>query len=287
VITSNEILTVYKQHLLEHFPSSEVTAMMHWVKDYLAQLTDEELLNLLQPCELSADLPQLKIYHNLHRLILMEPVQYVFGTSYFHKYQFAVNSNTLIPRPETEELVELILQFNPMDNNLQRCSGLDIGTGTGCIPITLLLERQQWKFTALDVSAFALEVAKYNAQFHGTLERLTYILSDFLNTPIDFSEYQLIVSNPPYIPLSESHQLNQRVTKFEPHIALFTENDPLIFYKKILENALLTAKQGTQIWLETHQDYCSNVAKLFEQYGPTKKIEDLSGNPRFVFFIMD
>ncbi len=295
-MNKNQILAIYKQHLLTKFDSDETKAILMWANDYISPLSENEFNCLLESDSLLSFLPQKRIFRKLHQLLLLEPVQYVFETAYFHKYRFKVNSNTLIPRPETEELIELILEYNSLENNGQinhhpehtehhySINGLDIGTGSGCIPITILLQRSNWKFESLDISDSALEVAKSNAIQHHVNDRLKFFLCDFLSTDVDFSPYNLIISNPPYIPLHEMSQLSEKVTQFEPHIALFTESDPLIFYKQILKNALITAKKGTQIWMETHQDYCAEVENLFKSHGSTKIIEDLSGNPRFIFF---
>lgn len=280
-----DVLKIYKQHLDIHFAEDESRAILQWVKDYIEGCSDSEFKDLLTVEDRSENLPPLRIFQALERLLNLEPVQYVFQTAFFHKYQFKVDSNTLIPRPETEELIELILQENPKFSELN-IRGLDIGTGSGCIPITLLKERLNWKFDAIDISPDALNIAKFNAATLQVDNRIEFENLNILESDINFSSYNLIVSNPPYIPFSESTKLDQRVTKFEPHIALFTESDPLVFYKRIANLALKTAQKGTQIWLETHQDYCNQTVQLFESLGIAKKIEDLSGNPRFIYCLI-
>ncbi len=302
----SEIIKIYKQHLQSNFSSDEYNAIWMWVEDYFngvfegnpsiqsqidnisseEKLTKEtatnEHLNFLNQYAslINPELPQSEWFRPLDRLLNNEPVQYVFGTAYFHKYQFKVNRFTLIPRPETEELVEFILSQNPGN----KLTGIDIGTGSGCIPITLLAERPTWEFTAIEISNDALKIAQSNAAILGVENRLTFKEFDYLSSEFDFGHYDLIISNPPYIPESESDKMDKRVTDFEPHLALFTESDPLIFYKKILNDVTKSAKPNTQVWLETHQIYCGEVEELFKPFGITKKIEDLSGNPRFIFF---
>jgi len=280
------VKNLYKQHLDNHFSQDESRAIMHWVNDYLSGFNDSDFQGINTPNLPLDALEKFDFFSPLKRLLNSEPVQYVFQTAFFHKYQFKVDSNTLIPRPETEELIELILQSN---NQLSESTfwGLDIGTGSGCIPITLLKERLNWKFKGIDISEGALNIARFNSLNLQVEDRIQLENINILDADLDFSSFDIIISNPPYIPYSELNKLNSNVTKFEPHIALFTESDPLIFYKRIANLALKSARSGTQIWLETHQDYCSQTAELFDSLGTTKKIEDLSGNPRFINCIIN
>lgn len=213
----------------------------------------------------------------LSRLSQFEPIQYITGKAYFHKYTFQVNSHTLIPRPETEELCEHILNNTP--NTLLKI--LDIGTGSGCIPITLLNERSLWSGKAIDISEAALEVAKKNAHFYQLDDRLTFEKMDVLKAE-NLPHAELWVSNPPYISIHEKSQLSSQVIDFEPHIALFAENDPLIFYKKM--NLLFCENKIVKnLWLEVNQYLCDLTLDIFLQKNlSAKKIEDFSGNPRFI-----
>jgi release factor glutamine methyltransferase len=281
-----DVKNLYKQHLDNHFSEDESRAIMLWVNDYLSVCTESDFQQINTSNHQLDDLENFNVFIPLKRLLNSEPVQYVFQTAFFHKYQFKVDSNTLIPRPETEELLELILKAN---NPLLESTfwGLDIGTGSGCIPITLLKERPNWKFKAIDICEGALKIARSNSLNLKVDDRIQLEKINILESDLDFSSFDLIISNPPYIPYSELNKLNSNVTKFEPHIALFTESDPLIFYKRIANLALKSARSGTQIWLETHQDYCSQTAELFDSLGTTKKIEDLSGNPRFINCIIN
>lgn len=281
-----DVKNLYKQHLDNQFSEDESRAIMLWVNDYLSVCSDADFLEINTSNHQLNDLENFNVFIPLIRLLNSEPVQYVFQTAFFHKYQFKVDSNTLIPRPETEELIELILQSN---NQLSESTfwGLDIGTGSGCIPITLLKERLNWKFKGIDISEEALNIARSNSLNLQVEDRIQLENINILDADLDFSSFDIIISNPPYIPYSELNKLDSNVTKFEPHIALFTESDPLIFYKRIANLALKSARSGTQIWLETHQEYCSQTAELFDSLGTTKKIEDLSGNPRFVNCIIN
>jgi release factor glutamine methyltransferase len=213
------------------------------------------------------------------RLNLGEPIQHILEQAYFYNRVFKVNQHTLIPRPETEELVDLILKSHPIDSELL---GIDIGTGSGCIAITLLAERPNWRFIAVDISEEALEIAKQNAESLGVSNRIEFRRLDVLNETIDDHNLDIITSNPPYIPITEATNLDTRVTQFEPHLALFTNENPLEFYHICLELFEKQEKKQCKIWLETHQEYNNAVYELFANKYPSEKIIDFSDNPRFV-----
>lgn len=219
------------------------------------------------------------IPHNFtSRYIQDEPIQYILGVGFFHKYHFRLNESTLIPRPETEELVELILSKN---KNFKNARVLDIGTGSGCIPITLLLEKKEWQALGMDIQKHALECAIENAKVFNIESRIEFELIDILKE-VPRYEADIWVSNPPYIPISELKIIDNSVKNFEPQVALFVE-DPLIFYRRII-NLFDADSFAQQLWFECHQDFVSDVAKLAEKLKlRVKKIGDCSGNPRFVY----
>jgi len=264
------------QELSEICSEDEISSIQLWFQDAINENVSFDIL-----------------HEYLNRLKLGEPVQLIFGYTYFYKSKFRVNSDTLIPRPETEELVDIILKEfpdKPFNSNLNI---LDIGTGSGCIALSLLKERPTWTATGIDISSKALEITNKNAQLLGVSNRFKLNCTDFLNSEIEFSDFDIIVSNPPYIPIQEIHLLDQKVINYEPHKALFVEQDPLIFYKRI--SKLLkkcqndTLKKPIGIFLETHQNYNSETHTLFENFKSAfsliKKIEDFSGNPRFVILL--
>jgi len=174
-----------------------------------------------------------KIQRALQRLLTHEPLQYVTGKAHFYGMEFKVNRHVLIPRPETEELVQLILQ-SPVANRSSP-SILDIGTGSGCIPIALNKNLPAAKVFAIDISTDALTVAKENAAINKV--EVSFIEADILSPEIDQKlpqQFDVIVSNPPYITYSERHEMLSKVLEHEPHLALFVpDNDPLLFYKAI------------------------------------------------------
>ena len=216
----------------------------------------------------------------LNELLLEKPVQYIFGYAYFHKYIFRVNENTLIPRPETEELCELILNENQHRKELK---GIDIGTGSGCIPITLLKEQPSWKFDALDISKGALDIALLNSQLNRVENQITFIEKDFLTYANEVNIYDIIVSNPPYISKVEMDKMDIRVIQYEPHAALFVNDHILEFYEALFYFFEGNSNPNAQLWMETHQDHCEAVYQIFSKKFNAKKIEDFSQNPRFVY----
>ena len=222
-----------------------------------------------------------KLNEYLKELLKHKPVQYVLNEAWFYKRKFFVDENVLIPRPETEELVEWIIQ-NVRDN--ENLEIIDIGTGSGCIPVSLKKELQNVNVTAIDVSEKALSVARKNAKELNT--EINFKLIDFLNTGecSALLKYDILVSNPPYIPIAEKQILAKNVADFEPGIALFVDNnDPYIFYKKIADFAKFHLKEKGKIYVEVHEEYATHVKDIFENAGFTSKIKkDMYGKERMV-----
>lgn len=268
-----------RQHLLQELSDicsvDEISSISIWFEEAIQDgLTSEILETYLQ------------------RIKKGEPVQLVFGYTYFYKSRFRVNQHTLIPRPETEELVDLILKQFPKNTN-SPFNILDIGTGSGCIALSLLKERPTWTATAIDISPETLKIANQNAVDLGLTDRFKSNQMNFLENEINFSEFDIVISNPPYIPINEIDLMDKKVVNYEPHEALFVDKDPLIFYKRIMEELKKcqndTHKKPIGIYLETHQNYTQETLELFtifeSNYSEIKKIEDFSGNPRFVVLI--
>lgn len=224
----------------------------------------------------------------LHELLQHKPVQYVLNEAWFYKMKFFVNENVLIPRPETEELVKWIvmdLRSAMFDrhgkNNIHI---IDIGTGSGCIPVSLKKELPEANITAIDVSEKALSVAKINADELNA--EVHFLQMDFLNESEweSLPQYDIIVSNPPYIPVKEKEILAKNVTDFEPGIALFVaDNNPFIFYEKIAAFSKTHLKENGRIYVEVHEEYAENVKSIFENDGFISKIKkDIYGRNRMV-----
>lgn len=225
-----------------------------------------------------------KIEKYLQELLLHKPVQYVLNETWFYKMKFFVDENVLIPRPETEELIEWIVNDFNKEKDSKPTNIIDIGTGSGCIPIALKKELPDSNITAIDVSERALLVAKKNAENLHAIIHFSAI--DFLNenTWKSLLIYDTIVSNPPYIPIREKEILSKNVIDFEPGIALFVaNNDPYIFYKKITQFSKKHLKENGKIYVEVHEEYAKEVKAIFEQAGFISKIKkDIYGKERMV-----
>lgn len=221
-----------------------------------------------------------------------KPIQYITGEAWFYGLKFEVNENTLIPRPETEELVEWILN-SPIIHHPSSMNILDIGTGTGCIPISLKANLPQANVSAIDVSEKALEVARRNAvsnkveiNFIQTnileVEDLSQLPSPIIHHP---SSYNIIVSNPPYVRNLEKQEIKKNVLDYEPHLALFVEDtDALLFYRKIAQLALKNLSPNGLLFFEINQYLGKETVELLENMG-FKNIElkkDIYGNDRMI-----
>ncbi len=230
----------------------------------------EDLLKLKHATAFSEELLNTKQVHTLNkaisRLAKDEPLQYVTGKAHFFNLEFDVNTAVLIPRPETEELVEWVMEeMISCKHSSKPISLIDIGTGSGCIAISLKKNNPSWDVNAMDVSESTLKVAKHNATKHQA--EINFICDDVTRPQLDYSEFDVIVSNPPYIPLSESAALHRRVTSFEPHLALFEPDDePLLFYRHIIQFAKKYLSKTGFVIVEIHQDNAVKSAALFENF---------------------
>jgi len=202
---------------------------------------------------------QTLFFSALKRLKTHEPIQYVLGKTTFMDLEFKVNSSVLIPRPETEELVRLMLK-----EDLNGKEILDIGTGSGCIAISLAKNLPNAKVTALDISSDALEVAKENAKLNNV--SIEFIHTDIFEYQSD-KKYDVIVSNPPYVLESEKVLMKQNVLDFEPGLALFVENNnPLKYYRSILNISKNSLKKSGIIYFEINCNLTVQLKKLLENY---------------------
>lgn len=228
----------------------------------LHELTKLQWLNLQREAISDTDLAALTSV--AQRLKNNEPPQYIVGWAEFCDLKLAVDERVLIPRPETEELVQMILDENEQD----RRTVLDIGTGSGAIALALAEKRKEWEITASDVSEKALELAQLNAKRHQI--SLNFILSDvFENIQ---GQYDIIVSNPPYIAFDETYEMDQSVIRFEPDSALFAEKQGLAIYQNIAEAAHQFLNPQGKIYLEIGYKQGPTVKDLFEKAFPTKKV---------------
>lgn len=213
----------------------------------------------------------------IERLRRHEPLQYIVGHALFHGHKFKVNPSVLIPRPETEQLVDLIIDENPASD----LHVLDMGTGSGCIAISLARALKFAQVDALDVSRDALVVARENAA--ALKVKVRFFESDML-APQPAARYDIIVSNPPYVCWSERETMESNVKDYEPGQALFVpDNDPLLFYKSIAPYAMQSLEPGGRLYLEINQRFGNEVKRLLEGCGldEVRIIEDSYGKVRF------
>ena len=223
------------------------------------------------------DFAEQRVAEIIARLRRHEPLQYIVGTARFHGHRFKVTPATLIPRPETEQLVDLIIDENPGSD----LRVLDMGTGSGCIAISLARALKFAQVDALDISRDALAVARENA---ATLKaKVRFFESDML-APQPAATYDIIVSNPPYICWSEREAMESNVKDYEPGQALFVpDNDPLMFYKAIAPYTAQSLEHGGRLYLEINQRFGAEVKRLLEDNGfdEVRIIEDSYGKVRF------
>lgn len=216
----------------------------------------------------------------LSELMRQRPIQYIFGKAHFYGLEFTVNENTLIPRPETEELVDWIITEN---HSGQKINIIDIGTGSGCIAISLAKNLSEAVVSAIDVSGEALSVAKQNAEINEV--SIEFIETDILSVTSLPKKYDIIVSNPPYVRNLEKQEIKDNVLKYEPHLALFVEdNDALLFYRKIALLGQSALVEGGCLFFEINQYLGEETVAMLENYG-YKNIElrkDLFGNERMI-----
>ncbi|RAW02764.1 peptide chain release factor N(5)-glutamine methyltransferase [Pseudochryseolinea flava] len=210
-----------------------------------------------------------------------EPVQYILGKSLFYGRYFFVNPSVLIPRPETEELVHLILSTHAKDE--RQLNILDIGTGSGCIPITLNLEHKHAKVSAIDISDQALATARRNAEWLNAV--VNFMQCDILHEQPVLSDLDIVVSNPPYIAYEEKSAMHSNVVDHEPHLALFVDDkNPLLFYDVITDKSKLMLKTNGSLWFEINERFGKEVAQCMQRAGfvDVNIHKDASGKDRFV-----
>jgi release factor glutamine methyltransferase len=214
--------------------SDEVQSMVYILLENLFSLSRADILTEKEIAPHDSDWTRIR--EIVHRINLMEPIQYILGETEFYGRNFKVNNSVLIPRPETEELVKLIIEHvGRMDSLGRPCRLLDIGTGSGCIPVTLALELRGAELYATDVSHQALNVARENASRLDA--KVQFVINDILQDQIPVGNLNVIVSNPPYIPVREKESIKRNVLAFEPHLALLTPTTIHCFYRVIVEKA--------------------------------------------------
>ncbi len=269
----------FQDRLNEEYPIEEVNSFFHLLTEAFLGLTRLDLA--LDP---SRELPaaqKVKFEDAMKRLTLHEPIQYIIGETEFFGFPFKVDPNVLIPRPETEELVEWILE-DVRSSGKEKISILDIGTGSGCIGISLAKNLPGASVTALDVSEEALKVATANAQLNNV--RVNFLKVDILTAMNLPGKFDVIVSNPPYVRELEKPEMHRNVLENEPHLALYVKDeDPLIFYKKITKLAKTGLLSGGSLYFEINQYLSSEMKELLQNEGFKMQLKkDIFGNFRML-----
>jgi len=295
-MTIGEFYKYFNERLKSIYEERESINITDWIFESIASITRLDRILKKQKALNHSAIKQLN--EALDQLLQHKPVQYVLGEAWFYKMKLNVNEHVLIPRPETEELVEWVVEDvrstiydvrgkSPV-NIIHQTSDivyiLDIGTGSGCIAVALKKELPDTELTAIDISSDALQVAKENAQDQDV--EIGFAQLDFLNEELwsSLPHFNIIICNPPYIPENEKNRLAKNVVEHEPHIALFVnDNDPFIFYRKIAAFAGKHLKQNGKIFVEVHDEYAKEVQQIFldENFEPEIK-KDVYGKDRMI-----
>ena len=260
------------------YPETEIRNFGYLIVEKLTGYSRTEII--LNKNTLFSAEQDLLIENIIKRLKKFEPIQYILEETEFYGLRFRVNNSVLIPRPETEELVDWIARDNKDKTSLRI---LDIGTGSGCIAISLKHIFTTAEVFAFDISEEALAVAKRNAEINNLSVKFSKI--DILNPEEISTRWDIIVSNPPYIPDAEKAEIQPNVLNYEPHLALFVpDNDPLLFYRSIAIFAKEHLNRGGELYFEMHRDTAKAGAELLSEIG-FKNVElrkDISGNDRMI-----
>lgn len=272
--------SIFLDALSSIYDEMEVESFFYLI---LEQLHHIKRIDLALHPEMEMDSQQLLCWQNVViELQNQKPIQYILGQTEFYGLPFLVNENTLIPRPETEELVDLIL-VESRKSKVESITILDIGTGCGCIAISLAKNLPNASVFALDVSEKALELAKKNAELNKV--EVHFLQKNILETDDLGQQFEVIVSNPPYVRMLEKAEIKTNVLDYEPHLALFVDdNDALLFYRKIAQLALKNLSKNGKLYFEINQYLGKETVELLEQFDfkDVRLIKDIYGNDRMI-----
>lgn len=259
------------------YPAGEVEGFIRIIFRHLLHYEPVDIL-LRKDTVLPGFIPD-KIDKVVEELKKSRPVQYIFNEARFHGHDFYVDGSVLIPRPETEELVDIIVD----ENELSDLSVLDAGTGSGCIAISLALALKFPEVTAVDISEKALAVARRNAAALNA-RNIDFVCCDMLDMPVEVGKYDIIVSNPPYIAESEKAGMDRNVLDYEPSGALFVpDDDPLRFYKALSRFGADALKPGGRLYFEINSRFPAEIKKMLDAdgYVDVELLRDMQGLWRF------
>ncbi len=278
--TADKISKSFKTELKDIYPEREIQTFVEILLEYYAGLSKTDII--LKSEKILDPFVSQQIEKALIRLKKSEPLQYIIGETEFYDLKLKVNPSVLIPRPETEELVQWIIENHKNDGKI---SILDIGTGSGCIPLALKNNLPDSELFAVDISDKALETAKTNAEINKL--DISFFQLDILNAEINqnFEKIDIIISNPPYVLELEKKLIHKNVLKNEPHLALFVENDnALVFYKAIIEFANNYLKVGGSLYFEINEVFGLEMTDLYREngYQGIELKKDINGKDRMI-----
>ncbi|MFO0321179.1 MAG: peptide chain release factor N(5)-glutamine methyltransferase [Bacteroidota bacterium] len=278
----SELLKYYQTELIDIYDHEELNAIFELVCEYYLSFSKQNVKTKIHNRINQSEL--INIYNTCHELKTGKPIQYILDESIFYNLKFKLNHSVLIPRPETEELVDIIIHTIQSEfKNPYRI--IDIGTGSGCIPIALKKKLKLAKASGIDISTSAIETSILNASLNQV--DVDFYVEDIFNIN-NFQDYKfdVIVSNPPYVLKSESKLMDERVLNFEPNIALFVEeNNPIIFYKKIIDLCLHSLSDKGFLFFELNPLFAEDVMRYADLSSIFKSVEilkDMSGKQRFL-----
>ncbi len=270
---SKDLLNRIATELSTVYDREESMAIARFVSDYMVE---SKMLNPDAEVEQSE---KIWLEEVLSRLKKSEPVQYVLGFAYFMGNRYVVNKDVLIPRPETEELLELVYKKSERGS----FTAIDIGTGSGCIAVELSKKYPKARVYAVDVSERALAVASENSKNQNV--QINFVSDDILHPAMEkYPTFDLIVSNPPYVAIDEKEFMHANVINYEPHLALFASN-PLEFYEAIARFAEKKLKSEGKIFLEINPVYAESTLEIYQRTGfsDIELVKDITGKQRFLF----
>lgn len=310
-MTISELKKLFQNELSSQYSKSEIEELFSIFCEHYLELNKVELR--INSDKGLSKVESQKFSEAISELKTGKPFQQILGETEFFGMKFFVNEHVLIPRPETEELLELAIRklqdsgfkvqgfsngiiesqldnaktLKTLNSQTLKLKILDIGTGSGIIPIVLKKHFPDADISAIDISEDALKIAKRNADFHQT--EIQLIQKDYLNEVFNSAQtdndvYDIIISNPPYIGIDENQEIEDSVKGFEPNLALFSPtSDALIFYKKIANDAEKHLSENGMIFLEINQKLGKETLELFQQFSEAELLKDISGNDRMVF----
>ncbi len=275
----------YRTHFIQELSSiydvAEVESFFYLILENKKQL---KRIDLALQADLTFSEEDIRVWNSILESLKKEiPIQYVLGSAHFYGLEFEVNENVLIPRQETEELVEWILASQKSKAESDKLNILDIGTGSGCIAIALAKNLPNAQVFAIDVSEKALATAKKNAEVNKV--KITFLEKNILKTDDLEQQFDIIVSNPPYVRNLEKLEIKKNVLDNEPHLALFVEDyDALIFYKKIADLAQKNMTENGQLFFEINQYLGKEMVDLLEimNFSTIELRKDIYGNDRMM-----